>query len=238
MAKGVIMKKVRMTGFFLATIFCAFLGMSCQNDTVTADDGANIRDYSAINKGSSGGSTGGGGGSGAASTLYAKAEGFDIAVWGSWQTTSAPIADVSDGSDGGVRITSIERPDAGTYMGVNLAAGSGSGANADLDGKGFKQIKCKVRGTIKPNFASLYIINGTENEVGKDKNLSAFVGDKWSSTEWTEVTITGLNSSSKMSAGLIVFVDNDGCKFGDWIEIKEIDWQDANGTSVVPAYIN
>lgn len=233
------MKKLRITGLILATIFCAFLGMSCQNDTVSADDGANIRDYSSINKGSSGGSSGsgGGGGSGNASGLYAKAEGFEISVWGSWQTTSAPIAEVSNGADGGVRLTSIERPDAGTYMGVNLASGTGNGANADLDGKGFKQIKCKVRGTVNPKFAALYIINGTSSEVGKEKTLSNYVATL-SETEWTEVTITGLNSSSAMSSALIVFADNDGCNIGDWIEIKNIDWQDSNGNSVIPVYTN
>jgi len=229
------MKKTNLIKSILMVACCVFFMAGCQNNAV-ADDGTDIRDYSKIDTGSDDSGSGGGGGAGG-NGLYAHADGFDIAVWGSWQTKSAPIAEVTNGSDGGVRLTSISRPDDGTYMGVNLAAGSGSGANADLDGKGFKQIKCKVRGTIKPEYASLYIINGTGSEVGKDKTLSKYVTN-WSETEWSEVTITGLNSTSKMSAGLIVFVDNDGCAIGDWIEIKNIDWQDASGNSVIPAYIN
>ncbi len=225
------MKKINLLKLVLMTAFSVVFMAGCQNDA-TVDDGTNIRDYSKIETGNDENN-----GAISGNSLYSHAEGFDIAVWGSWQTTSAPIAEVTNGSDGGVRLTSIDRPDAGTYMGVNLAAGSGSGANADLDGKGFKQIKCKVRGTIKPEYASLYIINGTNNEVGKDKTLSKYVTN-WSETEWSEVTITGLSGTSKMSAGLIVFVDNEGCDIGDWIEIKDIDWQDASGNYVIPAYIN
>lgn len=52
----------------------------------------------------------------AATNLYANSsvKGFDIAVWGSWATVTAPIAEVTNGSDGGIRMTSIARPDDGT----------------------------------------------------------------------------------------------------------------------------
>ena len=225
------MKKTSFIKSIFLTALCVFFATSCQNDAVV-DDGTDIRDYSKIGSGSGSG--------GGANGLYANADGFDIAVWGSWQTTSALIASVSDGADGGVRLTSIDRPDAGSYMGVNLAAGSGNGANADLNGNGFTQIKCKLRGTVDPAYTSLYIINGegdSKTEVGKDTKLSTYV-ETLSTTDWVDVTIKDLNSSSKMSAGLIVFADNDGCAIGDWIEIRDIDWQDSDGNSVVPTYIN
>lgn len=218
------MKKRNLIKSILMVACCVFFTVACQNDA-TVDDGTDVRKY-------------GGDGVGGDS-LYANAEGFDIAVWGSWNTKSAPIAAVTDGSDGGVRLTSIDRPDTGTYMGVNLAAGSGDGANADLNGNGFKQIKCKLRGVVNPEYTSLYIINGAGDskvEVGKDTKLSSYVTEL-SETEWVEVTITGLNSTAAMSSGLIVFADNDGCAIGDWIEIKSIDWQDENGNSVVPVYV-
>ena len=234
------MKKVNLIKAVLAAALCVFFAAACQNDAVV-DDGSHQRDYSKIDTGGgdSGGGSGGGGGA-RATGLYAKADGFDIAPWGSWKTDTDPIAEVSNGADGGVRLTSIPRSDEGTYMGVNLAPGSGSGANADLNGNGFKQIKCKLRGTVKPAETYLYIINGAGNskvEVGKDKSLSNYVTN-FSETTWSEVIITGLNSTAAMSAGLIVFADNGGCNIGDWIEIKEIDWQDASGNSVIPTYNN
>jgi hypothetical protein len=226
-----MMKRKLIKSIFL-TAFCVFFATACQ-DALIPDDGTNIRDYSKIKTGTENesGNIGGGEGNG----LYKNASGFDISVWGSWQTTTAPIASVTDGADGGVRLTSIDRPDAGTYMGVNMAPGTGSGANADLNGNGFTQIKCKLRGNVNPKFTALYIINGNDNEVGKDKTLDKYT-PTLSETEWTEVTITGLKSTSKMSSALIVFVDNDGCAIEDWIEIKEIDWQDSSGNSVVPKY--
>lgn len=214
------MKKI-LNGFVAAVALTASLFLSgCV--AAVANDGTNVRKYVNPNSGKS--------------TLWAYAEGYDIAVWGSWQTVTAPIASVSDGADGGVRLTSIERPDDGTYFGVNMCAGSGSGATADIDGKGFTQIHCYVRGTVDPKYTSFYIINGagaSGSEVGKTKNLLDFF-DGLSETEWKEITVTGLTSSSAMSAGLVIFCDNDGCEFGDWIEVKSIDFQDDSGNSVIP----
>lgn len=242
------MKKVRMTGFFLATIFCAFLGMSCQNDTVTADDGANIRDYSTINKGSSGGSTGGGGGSGAASTLYAKAEGFENGPWGCWDS-DGETATTTNGNDGGLRIVPNKRPCGSTYCGVNLAAGTKVGKNADLDGSMFTKVIFKLRGNINASLISFYGLNKDKDKkcgtmTGKDENnndvykmLDKYNSD-YNAETWTEITIELPNSTKTMSSALTLSIANDpSWSDSKWIEIKDIDWQDANGNSVVPVYI-
>lgn len=123
-------------------------------------------------------------------------------------------------------------------MGINVAAGSGSGANADINGNGFTKIKCKIRGTVNPAYCSIYIIQGAGNagtEIGKTTMLSSYVSSL-SSTSWTDITVAGLSNTAALSSALVFFADNDGSAVGDWCEIKEIDFLDDSGNSVVPAY--
>ncbi len=184
--------------------------------------------------------TGGGdddnGGSSTATDLYVNCDGFDIAPWDNWDSSGNILATVTNGSDGGIRLTNNERNDTGTYFGVNVAAGSNSGATADINGNGFTQIKCKIRGNVTPSLCSIYIINGTGTEVGKATVLSTYVSSL-SETDWTTITITGLTSTSTMASALTFFCDTGGAAIGDWVEIKEIDFLNASGDSVSPAYI-
>lgn len=175
-------------------------------------------------------------GGGTATDLYVNCEGFDIAPWDNWDSSNHILAEVTNGADGGIRLTDLARNDTGTYFGVNVAAGSNSGATADINGKGFTQIKCKIRGNVAPAYCSIYIIDSAGTEIGKTTKLSTYVSTL-SETDWTEITVTGLTSTAAMKSALTFFCDNDGAAIGDWIEIKNIDFLDANGLSVSPAYI-
>ena len=178
--------------------------------------------------------------------LYKKADAFFYGAWDCWNNDGT-TAIITNGSDGGLRITSNTRPAPcnAHYWGVNLAGGSGNGGVADLDGKGFTKIVMKLRGTCTGLY--FFEINaGKDNSIG-DWDLVSRDGNggiKWytlehyntayNATTWTEVTIP-VNygqSTGTMSSLLTIGSDNEG-----WVEIKDIDWQKADGTSVIPTYI-
>ena len=240
------MKKTNLIKSILMVACCAFFISACQNDAV-ADDGTNIRDYSKIDTGSDGSGSGGGGG--AAKGLYAKAEGYENGPWGCWDK-DGDTATTSNGSDGGLHMVPNKRPCGSTYFGVNLAAGTEVGKNADLDGSMFTKVVFKVRGNINASIISFYALNGDKSKIcgtktGEDANnndvykmLSTY-NSAYNENSWTEITVDLPNSTSTMTSALTISVGNDtSWSESKWIEIKDIDWQDASGNSVIPVYIN
>ncbi|MBO6177154.1 MAG: hypothetical protein J6O39_06390 [Treponema sp.] len=173
--------------------------------------------------------------------LYKHAEGYEMGPWQCWDNDGA-VATTEDGADGGMRITQALRPCGGTYWGVNLAAGTNSGANKDLDGKGYTKIVMKIRGTTPAN--TIYFFGNNETEgigdwdgVSQDGNGKVWYRldhytSEYNETTWTEITVpvTYGEVTSTMSSCLTIGGD------GGWVEVKEIDWQDDEGNFVVPAY--
>lgn len=165
--------------------------------------------------------------------------------WDCWDN-DGPVAETADGTDGGLRINSLTRPCDGVYWGVNLAAGTGVGVNADLDGKDFTKIVFKLRGSVAA--AEVYFFatssgegigdwDGTTHDSNGGKKWYAvdhYTSD-YNETTWTEiiVPITDGKSSSTMNSAFTI-----GGNAAGWVEIKDIDWQDADGNSVVPEYNN
>ena len=173
--------------------------------------------------------------------LYKYAPGYEMGPWNCWDK-DGPVAETENGSDGGMRIKQAVRPCGGTYWGVNLAAGSEVGKNADLDGKGYTKVVMKIRGTT-PASTIYFFANTSEEGIGDWDGVSADGNGKvwyrlnhytseYNETTWTEITvpITYGTSSNKMSSCLTIGGD------GGWVELKDIDWQKEDGTSVVPAY--
>lgn len=233
-------KMMSLMAGLLAFVALAMLP-SCQN-------AATIGGVSADGKGGNGGGTGGGSGGGEISGLYRLADGYDIAPWNCWDNCRL-TAEVTSGADGGARMVSNKGKCDGTYFGVNLAAGTGSGANSDIDGKGFTKIVFKVRGTIPANLLKFYAIakagpvgpltgkvdtNGNPVLFALDDAIYTKSGD-YNETTWTTVTVD-VKGAATMSSAFICMAEN-GCGSPLWVEVKDIDWQTADGTSVVPEYI-
>lgn len=217
------------------------------NDGTLAKDGLNR--YVDWSNGDNGNGSGGGGSS---TGLYKVADGYEMGPWNCWDNCG-PVATVDKASDGGVRITVLSRNNGvATYTGVNLAAGTEVGKNADLDGKGFTKVVFKLRGTVKSNLISVYGENGDKTVVcgektGTDSNgnnvfkkLSVYDTDsKYNDKTWTEFSIPLSKSTSAMKSAFVIATDDDPeWSEGKWIEIKDIDWQDADGKSVVPEYVD
>ncbi len=176
--------------------------------------------------------------------LFKNADAFFYGAWNCWDS-DGDVATVTNGSDGGLHIEANTRPCGAHYWGVNLAGGSGNGGVADLDGKGFTKIVMKLRGTCTGLY--FFEINaGNGNSIGdwdlvsrdSNQNIKWYTlehyNTAYNATTWTEVTIpvTYGQSTGTMSSLLTIGSDNEG-----WVEIKDIDWQKADGTSVIPAYI-
>lgn len=220
------MKKLRITGLILATIFCAFLGMSCQNDTVSADDGANIRDYSSINKGSSGGSTDGGGGSGAANWALCKNsayEIFDVQVWGDGAGTFE-----FENKDGfsTFKITST----GGGWIGGGLVAAE---TGKTFDFSKVAKMTFEIRGTINKKSLCIGVQGSGENAIFPTK---AALSAEIKSDEWTKVTmdVSSAQTKSIINAFMIIGAADWGTaiKEGDSFDIRNLDWLDSAGNSV------
>lgn len=180
--------------------------------------------------------------------LYKYAEGYEMGPWNCWDNCGS-TATTSDGADGGLRITAIHREHGQSYFGVNLAAGSDVGSNSDLDGKGFTQVEFKIRGAIPSKLIYFFFIDDGESIGDKDggtdangkptfKTLNIYdSGNKYGESEWLTVTVPlNATASSYMSSAFTVGANDGFTKGSDWIEIKDIDWKDADGKSVVPAY--
>lgn len=228
------MKKTK--AFFSALILITGFLASC-NFTAIPNDGSNADNRLSQGYSEPAKDNGGSGGSGMPG-LYKVGQGYELAPWNCYDGDGT-VAELSAGTDGGVRLTPITRPCNGTYFGVNLAAGTEFGANADLDGKGFTKIVMKIRGTASKDEVYFFAINAGEgNSIGDGSasgewyKLSHYTTE-YNETTWTEieVPITIGNSTSTMSSCLTVGGD------GGWLEIKDIDWQDADGNSVIPTYI-
>ncbi len=220
------MKKLRITGLILATIFCAVLGMSCQNDTVSADDGANIRDYSSINKGSSGGSSGSGGGAGAANWALCKNsayEIFDVQVWGDGAGTFE-----FENKDGfsTFKITST----GGGWIGGGLVAAE---TGKTFDFSKVAKMTFEIRGTINQKSLCIGVQGSDENAIFPTK---AALSTEIKSDEWTKVTmdVSSAQTKSIINAFMIIGAADWGTaiKEGDSFDIRNLDWLDSAGNSV------
>lgn len=234
------MKKTR--AFFSALILITGFLSSC-NFTAIPNDGSNADNRLSQGYSEPAKDNGGSGGNGMPG-LYKVGQGYELAPWDCWDHDGT-VAELSAGADGGIRLTAITRNCGGTYFGVNLAAGTESGANADLDGKGFTKIVMKIRGTASIGEVYFFAINAGEgNSIGDGDGTKDDWGNyiwyklshyttEYNETTWTEieVPITIGNSTNTMSSCLTVGGDK------GWLEIKDIDWQDADGNSVIPAYI-
>lgn len=222
------------------------------NDGKLAKDGLNR--YVDWSNGDNGNGSGGGGSS---TGLYKVADGYEMGAWSCWEPdwgnpSDGDSATVTDGVDGGVRISPNKRPCDSTYAGVNLAAGTSVGKNSDLDGKGFTKVVFKLRGNISSDLFWFYGINANNDACGEspgkddngkpiyNKKLSDYdTGSKYNDTSWEEFTIPLPTPTNAMSSALTIHIDNDPNWSEDkWIEIKDIDWQDADGKSVVPEYVD
>ena len=236
-----------------AMLFCM---LGCENTTTNASGeytfvanpnvpGAPIRnpanaaadDEVQVNIPSGGGSSGGGT---AIPGLYKVADGYDISIWACWDGEACRITAVSEnGQDGGVRLKSVSPTKCdGSYFGVNLAAGTGGGANADINPNGFSKISFKIRGTISSSILNVYALGAGENTaIPAGKPTIASLTSAYNATEWTTVTLDmGTTVSQNLTSALILGAEN-GATTDQWVEIKEIDWLDAEGNSVVPEYI-
>jgi hypothetical protein len=185
---------------------------------------------------------------------------FSVGVWYcydlDWDDLSTPDVDegltaiVSKGDDGGYHIVSQKRACGATYFGCNLAGGSNYGAQADISGAGFTQIRFKIRGTVPA--ASVYV--GVILNLGSDKfvigqpksaggklapdgkdNLMSTRCSGYNSSTWTECTVPvsqGAAAFTYSSAFLVATTD--GIPEGSWVEVKGVEWLDANGNNVSP----
>ena len=223
------MKKVRITGLILATIFCAFLGMSCQNDTVSADDGANLRDYSSINKGSNSGNQGGnGGGGGAGAVNWALCKNpsyeiFDVQVWGD----GAGSFDFEN-KDGfsTFKITST----GGGWIGGGLVSAE---AGKTFDFSKVAKMTFEIRGTINQKSLCIGVQGSGENAIFPTKaSLSTAI----KSDEWTKVTmdVSSAQTKSIINAFMIIGAADWGTPIseGDSFDVRNLDWLDSAGNSV------
>ncbi len=225
------MKKITKAFFTIASVLALFSFVSCADAIV--DDGTNIKKYT-----SSGPS------------LYLVAEGYEQGPWGCWEATpDGDTAICTKGSEGGLRIETTKRGCGSTYAGVNLAAGTEVGANADLDGSMFTKVVFEFRGNIDASLISFYGLNADKTKkcgdcTGQDaqgndvfKTLDKY-DTEYNAETWTQITIDLPNSTSTMSSALTLSIANDpNWDEGKWVEIRNIDWQNDSGKSVVPVYV-
>src|SRR5574344_1262349 len=185
---------------------------------------------------------------------------FSVGVWYcydlDWDDLSTPDVDegltaiVSKGDDGGYHIVSQKRACGATYFGCNLAGGSNYGAQADISGAGFTQIRFKIRGTVPA--ANVYV--GVILNLGSDKfvigqpksaggklapdgkdNLMSTRCSGYNASTWTSCTVPvsqGAAAFTYSSAFLVA--TSDGIPAGSWVEVKGVEWLDANGNNVSP----
>lgn len=169
--------------------------------------------------------------------LYKVADGYEMGAWNCWDSADS-TATIEIGEDGGVRLTALKRPCDATYFGVNLAAGSGSGATADLDCRSVKKIEFEVRGTIPSDMVTFYMCGKTNGDK-KDERSGALEkpASAYNASSWTKLSFE-VSPDDLTAQGFVCSVDNnpDGWET-QWIEIRNIDWQDASGGSVVPKYV-
>ena len=222
------MKKINK--FFIAamTALVGFAFCGCPTDNGTGDKPPVVTDNS--NKDTPSTST-------TKSAVYVDAEGFDMSCWQCWDGGECrDTGIITDVKEDGVRVAvgAAKKCD-GTYFGANLAAGTGYGANFDIDGKGFTKMTFKMRGTLNSSLCKVYILDkgrAEGAELGK-----ATVLPPMDAAEWVEVTVDGLYTTAPLSSAFLFFADNNAGKAGDYVEIKDIQWLDADDNPVVPTYI-
>lgn len=218
-----------------AALVCAAMALTSCADAIV-NDGTNVRSFVSAAK----------------KALFVASDGYDISVWNCWNCDSTTGL-VEELSEGGIRCKSYRDSSCGegqNYFGVNLAAGSGNGATADIDGQGYTQVVLKVRGNVALDKFGLYAETSTgatganakpaSNGGTEMDPASKFVQNAEDKTlyengEWIELRITGFKSTDKMKSALMLSVF-DPCSADAYVDIKGIDFQDADGNSVVPVY--
>jgi hypothetical protein len=185
---------------------------------------------------------------------------FSVGVWYcydlDWDDTSTPDVDegmtaiLSTGKDGGYHIVAQKRKCGATYFGCNLAGGSNYGAQADISGAGFTQIRFKVRGTVPASslYAGVILNLGSDKFVigqpkasggklapdGKD-NLMSTRCSGYNASTWTSCTVPvsqGAATFTYSSAFLMATID--GIPDKSWVEVKDVEWLDKDGNNVAP----
>ena len=178
---------------------------------------------------------------------------YFITEWSCWDNCGALTANYEIGSDGGLRLSPAPRFGSScinqTYFGVGLA----STYDKSIDGNDFTQVQFKIRGTIPAEAMSFYAVSQQDmfaylgNQIGTDANgipiisplsdESVYIGaENYNADTWTTVTYTIEGDKSDLSSAFTISVA-DGIPSDSWVEIKEIDWLDAYGNSVIPELI-
>lgn len=237
-------KTVKILGL-LAAAFVMGLGfVGCGDASI--DDGTDIIDVNDGTSGKDDGSGDAGGSGGAYKNLYKNADGFECGPWNCWEcsSTTATMTAIEEG----VRLQPTRESGCNystqTYYGVNLAAGTEVGKNADLQANGFTKVVFEIRGTTPADKIMFYAL--TESKcIGPNPRKDANNSDvcdalnsyctEYNASTWTQVTVNLPDATNTMKSALTISVA-DGIDANTYVEIKNIDWQDANGNSVVPTY--
>jgi hypothetical protein len=183
---------------------------------------------------------------------------FSVGVWYcydlDWDDITTPDVDegltaiVSKGDDGGYHIVAQKRKCGATYFGCNLAGGSNYGAVADISGAGFTQIRFKIRGNVPASSvyvaaiitlgSDTFVIGKPEGKMPADgkANTMAIRCAGYNSSTWTECTVPITPNGAKNFTYSSVFciATIDGIPDKSWVEVKEVEWLDADGNNVAP----
>lgn len=183
---------------------------------------------------------------------------FSVGVWYcydlDWDDISTPDVDegltalVSKGTDGGYHIIAQKRKCGATYFGCNLAGGSNYGSAADINGAGFTQIRFKIRGNVPAgsvyvaaiiNLGSdTFVIGKPDGKLPADgkSNLMSVRCPGYNDSSWTECTvpISPNGAANFVYSSAFCIATSDGIPDKSWVEVKEVEWLDADGSNVAP----
>ena len=182
---------------------------------------------------------------------------FSVGVWYcydlDWDDTSTPDVDegmtalLSNGTDGGYHIIAQKRKCGATYFGCNLAGGSHYGAEADISGAGFTQVRFMIRGNVPASsvYAGAILNLGSDKFVigkpdGKNppdgkNNLMSTRCSGYNASTWTSCTVpVSQGSASFTYSSVFLIATTDGIPDKSWVEVKDVEWLDKDGNNVAP----
>ncbi|MCQ2591199.1 MAG: hypothetical protein MJ188_00315 [Treponema sp.] len=208
---------------FVSAMFC-FSG--CLADAVP-DDGSGF-----INKpGTSGnGASGGTGGTGWGLCKNHSYDIFDIQVWGD----GAGTFDYENKADSGKFIVLSK---GGGWVGGGLIAAD---STKYIDFSGVSKMKFEIRGRIDTKALCLAVQNngGASATMYPGKKSIASAGvTSLSETDWktVEMNVSGASKDNIINAFCLIVAGDWGGSFSanDWFEIRNLDYEDAEGKSVI-----